>query len=359
MPRGLGMKSPMITPRGPHHRSSLPNALRAAARAIVDEAGPDGVGLGETARRVGVSAMAASRHFANTEDAGRRELADESFGGECGALIGIENPRLSETKQRLLQRRRAKSRIVGVRQPPCQNRSAGPVDDRHQIEEAARHRDVGHVGRPHVVRLDNLQAAQQVGVYLVPGRGFARAGARNQRLDPHHPHQPLHPLAVDPTAFFVELEGHSPRAVERKFEMQFVDVAHHRQIVRLGVRDLLASVAAEGFRELAAAIETGAIESDRLGGVGLAYFDFALQKRDLFRLMFGSILVERARYPELNEAASAVFGLLRRVAVSADEWPCEDDVAGMAAWGLVMACSTPSSPRLAQEVAVCRSLVTH
>ena len=29
------------------------------------------------------------------------------------------------------------------------------------------------------------------------------------------------------------------------------------------------------------------------------------------------------------------FGLLQRVAVSADEWPCEDDVAGMAAWGLV------------------------
>ena len=68
----------------------------------------------------------------------------------------------------------------------------------------------------------------------MPGRGFARAGPRNQRLDPHHPHQPLHPLAVDPTAFLVEFEGHSPRAVERKFEMQLVDVAHHRQIVRPG-----------------------------------------------------------------------------------------------------------------------------
>src|SRR5208337_1569267 len=112
--------------------------------------------------------------------------------------------------------------------------------------------------------------------------------------------------------------------------------------------ELLASVAAEGFRELAAAMETGATESDQLGGVGLAYFDFALQKRGLFNLMFGPILVERAKYPELNEAASAVFGLLRRVAVSADEWPCEDDVAGMAAWGLVMACSTASSPRRAQ-----------
>ncbi len=179
MPRGLDMKDLTGTPRRTHRPSNLTNTLRAAARAILDEAGPDGVGLQGTARRVGVSATAAYRHFANKEE-------------------------------------------------------------------------------------------------------------------------------------------------------------------------LLASVAAEGFRELAAAMKTGAIESDRLGGVGLAYFDFALQKRDLFRLMFGPILVERARYPELNEAASAVFGLLQRVAVSDDEWPCEDDVAGTAAWGLVMACSTALSPRCAQ-----------
>jgi hypothetical protein len=31
----------------------------------------------------------------------------------------------------------------------------------------------------------------------VAGRGFAGAGAPNQRLDPHHAHQPLHALAVD------------------------------------------------------------------------------------------------------------------------------------------------------------------
>jgi AcrR family transcriptional regulator len=160
------MKSLMDTPRRPYRRSNLPNALRAAARAILDEAGPDVVGLRETARRVGVSATAAYRHFANKED-------------------------------------------------------------------------------------------------------------------------------------------------------------------------LLASVAAEGFRELAAALETGVIESDPLRAVGLAYVEFALQKRGLFRLMFGPILVERAKYPELNEAASAVFDLLQRVAVSADEPPREDRAAGMAAWGLV------------------------
>ena len=186
MPRGLDVKSLMVTPRGACRPSDLPKALRAAARAILDEAGPDAVSVRMTARRVGVSATAAYRHFTNRED-------------------------------------------------------------------------------------------------------------------------------------------------------------------------LLASVAAEGFRELAGAMERGATGGDPLDRVGLAYFDFALQKRSLFALMFGPILVERAKYPELNEAASAVFGLLQRVAVSADEWPCEDDGAGTAAWGLVMACSTVSSPRLTQEVAVCRT----
>ena len=97
--------------------------------------------------------------------------------------------------------------------------------------------------------------------------------------------------------------------------------------------ELLASVAAEGFRELAAAMETGATESDRLRGVGLAYFDFALQKRGLFRLMFGPLLAGRAKHPDLDEAAGAVFDLIQRLAVSAGE----DDAAGIAAGGRVMA----------------------
>jgi len=162
------MRGLMNTPRRSYRHGNLPNALRAAARAILDEAGPDGVGLRETASRVGVSATAVHRHFTSKED-------------------------------------------------------------------------------------------------------------------------------------------------------------------------LLASVAADGFRELATAMNMGATGSDPLGAVGFAYFDFALQKRDLFRLMFGPILVQRAKYPKLNEAASAVFGLLRRITVRADEWPHEDKVAGVAAWGLVMA----------------------
>ena len=160
------MRGFMKTQRRPHHHGNLPNALRAAARAILDEDGPDIVGLRETARRVGVSATAAYRHFNNKED-------------------------------------------------------------------------------------------------------------------------------------------------------------------------LLASVAAEGFRELAEAMEAAAEESDPLHGVGLAYVDFAQQKRGLFRLMFGPILVERAKYPGLNTAANSVFNLLQRISVSADQRTQEDNSAGMAAWGLV------------------------
>ena len=160
------MESLMDTPRRSYRHNNLPNALRAAARAILDEDGPDVVGLRETARRVGVSATAAYRHFNNKED-------------------------------------------------------------------------------------------------------------------------------------------------------------------------LLASVAAEGYRELAAPMEAAAQESDPLRGVGLAYVDFALQKRGLFRLMFGPILVERAKYPGLNAAADSVFNLLQRIAVSDDQRTHEDNSAGMAAWGLV------------------------
>jgi AcrR family transcriptional regulator len=98
--------------------------------------------------------------------------------------------------------------------------------------------------------------------------------------------------------------------------------------------DLLSSVAAEGFRELTAAMEASAEGRDPLVGVGLAYVEFALQKRGLFRLMFGPVLVERAKYPALNDAANAAFDCVQRVASGVDNGR-EGASASMAAWGLV------------------------
>ena len=98
-------------PRRPYRHSNLPNALRAASRAILDEDGPDSVGLREAARRVGVSATAAYRHFTNKEDLlasvaaeGFRELAasmeaaatgpDPAGAATCGATCDMGQARV-------------------------------------------------------------------------------------------------------------------------------------------------------------------------------------------------------------------------------------------------------------------------
>ena len=97
--------------------------------------------------------------------------------------------------------------------------------------------------------------------------------------------------------------------------------------------DLLASVAAEGFRELTTALEAAAVNvPEPLIEQGLAYIDFALQKRGLFRLMFGPLLVERAKFPTFNEAANATFAHVQRIGSDAGCGRQTNDVAGMAAW---------------------------
>ncbi len=104
--------------------------------------------------------------------------------------------------------------------------------------------------------------------------------------------------------------------------------------------DLLASVAAEGFRELGAAMEDAATEDPEAGPSalsrgGLAYVEFASQNRGLFRLMFGPILVERGKYPALEAAVNAVSDFLVRHVDDLDRRPRDKNAAAMAAWGLV------------------------
>ena len=101
-------------------------------------------------------------------------------------------------------------------------------------------------------------------------------------------------------------------------------------------------------------MEAAATGPDPLNAIGLAYVEFALQKRGLFRLMFGPILVERAKYPGLDEAARAVFDLLRREVVS---WPTgcrartirRQWLPGASFTGFRHCSSTASFPRRARE----------
>jgi AcrR family transcriptional regulator len=99
--------------------------------------------------------------------------------------------------------------------------------------------------------------------------------------------------------------------------------------------DLLASVAAEGFHELGAAMEGATRGPNSLSRAGLAYVEFAQQNRGLFRLMFGPVLAARAKYPMLRAATEGVEAVLLRGVAEIDQRPLDDNLAAMAAFGLV------------------------
>src|SRR3954462_15106324 len=54
--------------RGSYHHGDLANALTTAATQLARDGGPEAVVLREAARKVGVSATAAYRHFAGYDD---------------------------------------------------------------------------------------------------------------------------------------------------------------------------------------------------------------------------------------------------------------------------------------------------
>jgi AcrR family transcriptional regulator len=75
--------------RSSYHHGALGPALIAAARALLDEGGPDAVGLREAARRVGVSPTATYRHFQDKE-ALLAALAVDGFHEFGAALAAAE-----------------------------------------------------------------------------------------------------------------------------------------------------------------------------------------------------------------------------------------------------------------------------
>ena len=91
----------------------------------------------------------------------------ERSAGELAALVGVEDLRSAEPRQRLLQRRDAELAVHGVGQPPRQHRPARPVPDCDEAEEAAADGDVGDVGAPDLVRPLDGQTTQQ-GISYVP-----------------------------------------------------------------------------------------------------------------------------------------------------------------------------------------------
>ena len=99
--------------------------------------------------------------------------------------------------------------------------------------------------------------------------------------------------------------------------------------------DLMATVAVEGFQELTAALQAAVDGPDPAIAIGLAYLEFALAKRGMFRLMFGPLLAQRTKYPALRAAATAAFEVIEGAGLVGHEPKEFQDTAAMAAWGLI------------------------
>jgi AcrR family transcriptional regulator len=161
-----GPKDPSVIPRSTYHHGDLRRALLEAGTELAREGGPDKVVLREATRRVGVSANAAYRHFAD-----RDALLDE--------VVSIAQSRAADVIAATIEavpggmppgeRARARFRAVGVgylrfaMDEPGLFRTAFavPVD----LRRAASPDAAGACGRtPFQLLSDTLDGLEQVGV---------------------------------------------------------------------------------------------------------------------------------------------------------------------------------------------------
>lgn len=136
------------------------------------------------------------------------------------------------------------------------------------------------------------------------------------------------------------IEGFSLRRVAREVGVSHSAPAHHFG----DTQGLLAALAAEGFRQFLAAMQTRQAKcasddpQELLIASGLGYLDFTLAAPALFKLMFGSDRVDICD-PDLEAVASAAFDHLAcDIARLRGASPYEDadamaDV--MASWSMV------------------------
>ena len=111
---------------------------------------------------------------------------------------------------------------------------------------------------------------------------------------------------------------------------------------------LLASIAALGFNEFAAAMRqemSAAADSQaRLNAAGIAYVAFATSNPGLFKLMFGSNAHQASGDPDLDAARTSAYDVLRgavhSVQASDPRHTAQEDLESLRSWALVHGLAT-------------------
>ena len=201
---------------------------------------------------------------------GRQHPLGERRAGKLRPLIGVEDLGRARLKRRF-QRLDAKAGVHRVRQPPRQHVTAGPVHDRDQVQETRRHRNVGDVGAPNLVRAVDRQVPKQIRVDAVTRLRAARARLAVDRFQPHQPHQPADPAPPHSHALALQVAPHLPAAVERVLQRQFVHPPHQGQVLRaLSPRRVVHRRAADAQQRALAPDAHRAVPLDQLQACGAA-----------------------------------------------------------------------------------------
>lgn len=129
------------------------------------------------------------------------------------------------------------------------------------------------------------------------------------------------------------LDQHGPAALSLRDVARRLGVSHNAPYKHFATREaLLAALAADGFRRLAARMAADA-RGGSLHAAGLAYVGFALEDPTIFRLMF-SDAIDKTRFADLRAASSVSFAALRaRVAAVAGQ--NDIDLMAVSAWSFV------------------------
>ena len=111
---------------------------------------------------------------------------------------------------------------------------------------------------------------------------------------------------------------------------------------------LLAAIAAQGFKEFAAAMRhevSAAVEPEaRLNAAGIAYVAFATTNPGLFKLMFGLNVHQSSGDPDLDASRNSAYEVLRgavhAVQVSGAHHPAPEELESLRSWALVHGLAT-------------------
>ena len=125
-------------------------------------------------------------------------------------------------------------------------------------------------------------------------------------------HGDLKPALLEAAGQLVAAKG--PAGVTLRAVAKRVGVSHAAPYRHFADKEaLLAGLATEGFRRFARRLDiprsTGSA-LDRVEALGRSYVAFAVSEPQIFRLMFGHEVGDRARHPELLAAAGTTFMLL-------------------------------------------------